>query len=367
MKVLLLTNSIGFGGVEKNVAFLANNLTARGHEVCVLNYNSIGDYINNLQQIFHDQVHLLNYDRKNEGKLNRLYKIIYTYRQTRLFSPDVIVGFTAFPSYVAKIVSVLTGVPSVMTERGNPYVTINKKHLPSLIELCVINQSAGGVFQIEGAAKFFSKGLQSRACIIPNPISLKNVPNIKPFAEREKSIVSVGRLHNFQKRYDIMFKAFARFLKTHPDWILKLYGDGAANDKQEIFQYCVEEGIVDNVRFLGVSNAPTEDIVSDGIFVITSDFEGISNSLLEAMAVGLPCVSTDCDPGGARMLITDRVNGRIVPKGDYNAIADALNEYVENQDLADLCGNKARLVTSSFDSELIVNKWESYLFKIIGK
>lgn len=141
-----------------------------------------------------------------------------------MFRPDVIVGFTAFSSYSAKIVSILTGVPSIMTERGNPYVTINLKNILSRIELFFINRSKGGVFQIEGAAKFFSEKLQDRSAIIPNPIFVKSSIDVDSFCKRDKTIVSVGRSDNYQKRYDVMIKAFEIFSKQHPDWTLRLVG-----------------------------------------------------------------------------------------------------------------------------------------------
>lgn len=366
MRILFLTNSIGFGGAEKIVAFVANGLKRHGHNISIINFNSIGNYINTNQQIFEKGINIYTFESNNiTTLLLRLRKIWFTYDIAKKNQPDILVGFTSFPNYVAKIVGALLHVPSIMSERGNPYITINKKNIHSLMELAVINRSAGAVFQIDGAAKFYSSKLQKRGIIIPNPIFIKE--DIKPigFSDREKTVVSVGRLDNEQKRYDIMIKAFAIFTQKFPDWTLKLYGDGP--DVNLIKHWCKDAGIEEKVKFMGVSKRPMADINNAGMFLITSDFEGISNSLLEAMAIGLPCVSTDSMPGGARMLIENRKNGLLVPIQDIKAIAKAMCEYVENPQLANICGVNAKNVILRFNPEQILDKWEKYLESIHAK
>ena len=98
--------------------------------------------------------------------------------------------------------------------------------------------------------------------------------------------------------------------------------------------------------------------------MITSDFEGISNSLLEAMAVGLPCVSTDSTPGGARMLIRNRENGLLCPIRDPNSIADALSEFADNPFLAEQCGRCAKSVLKEYAPSRLIDLWEQYISKV---
>lgn len=365
MKIVFITNSIGFGGAEKMIAFVANGMSSRGHKVCLVNYNSIGSYINDNQQFISEDIELHNFKTTRKGRISRLQKIRFTTSIVRDFNADVIVCFTAFPSYVGKIVSLITGVPSIMAERGNPYITINKKNLASLFELFFINQSAGGVFQISGAAKFFSKRLQEKGTIIPNPIFIKDEVEQIAFQNREKCIVSVGRLDNEQKRYDIMIKAFAIFSKRYPEWTLKLYGHGS--DVDLIKKWCKDEGVDEKVLFMGLSKHPMIDTNNAGMFLITSDYEGISNALLEAMAIGLPCVSTDSTPGGARMLINNMENGLLAPVGDPQKIADAMALFACNPTFAAKCGEAAKKVITRFDPTTTLDRWENYLIKISMK
>ena len=365
MRIVFLTNSIGFGGAEKMMAFVANGMAKKGHQVSVVNFNSIGDYVNENMQSFETGVEINNFNTHKSGRITRILKIKYSIKVVKKFNADVMVCFTAFPSYVGKIVSLITGVPSIMSERGNPYITINKKNLASLFELFFINRSDGGVFQISGAAKFFSKRLQKKGIIIPNPIFIKDEVEPIDFQDREKSIVSVGRLDNEQKRYDIMIKAFAIFSKRYPEWTLKLYGHGS--DVELIKQWCKDEGVAEKVLFMGLSKHPMIDTNNAGMFLITSDYEGISNSLLEAMAIGLPCVSTDSTPGGARMLINNKENGLLVPVGDPQKIADAMALFACNPTFASKCGEAAKEVITRFDPTLTLDRWENYLMKISKK
>lgn len=365
MRIVFITNSIGFGGVEKNVGFVANGLSDRGHNVCIVNFNSIGEYINENQTPISERIKVHTFHTTSKSKITRLQKIWFATKIVKKNRADVMVCFTTFPSYAGKVVSLLTGIPSIMSERGNPYKTINKKNLPSLIELMVVNKSAGGVFQIQGAANFFSKGLQKRAVIIPNPIFVKDKVEPVVYHEREKCIVSVGRLDNEQKRYDIMIKAFAIFGKQYPEWKLKLYGKGP--DLDLIKKYCIDEGVADKVMFMGLSKHPMTETNKAGMFLITSDYEGISNALLEAMAIGLPCVSSDSEPGGARMLIDNMKNGILAPVGDPEKIANAMALFACNPHFAAECGERAKDVLKRFEPTLTLDKWENYLTKIVKK
>ena len=120
----------------------------------------------------------------------------------------------------------------------------------------------------------------------------------------------------------------------------------------------------DSVVLKGVTHNSMTDLSKEGMYIITSDFEGISNALLEAMAVGLPVISTDHSPGGARMLIKDHENGLLVPMRNPEALAAALCEYAENPALAEQCGRAAKYVLDAFSPENIIDMWEKYFIDI---
>ena len=277
---------------------------------------------------------------------------------------DIIIGFNFFPNCIASTVGKQLRIPSVMAERVDPASTAGKgivyKFLRGLVESC-----DGGVFQTEGAMVQYGKGLQKRGTVIPNPVFVNGDEPYIPYSEREKTVVSVGRFDNYQKRYDVMIDAFGKFFETHPEYVLKLYGNGP--DETKIREWAAASPVAEKIRFMGMTTQPMKDISTDGMFIITSDFEGISNALLEAMAVGLPCVSTDHNPGGARLLITHGENGLLAPMGDADALALALSNFADDPALAEKCGYAARGVTERFHPDRIIDAWEKYLLSIAEK
>lgn len=356
MKILFITNSLGFGGAEKMLTFVANSLAQRGHNVGIANLNAVPSYVNTHRRAVDDAISV--YTLEREGQVSNKANFKFILKIAKAQKPDIIIGFTEYPNLYAKMAGAVLGIPSIMSERGDPArtaVTTLKNKL--VIEL--INRSKGGVFQTEGAKNFYGRGLQKRGKVIPNPIFINDeIPSVN-YAEREKTVVSVGRLDNEQKRYDVMLDAFKIFSDKHPDYILKLYGKGS--DEEAIRNWAVERNLENKVRFMGLTTQPMVDIARDGMFLITSDYEGISNSLLEAMAVGLPCVSTDHTPGGARLLIQSGENGLLAPIGDAQGLADAMGRFAEDAQLAEKCGERAKEVVTRFAPDRIIDMWEEYL------
>lgn len=358
-RVLFITNSISFGGASKMLCYVAESLASRGHRVVIVNLKTTENVTEYERTIA--GVELVTLDAVPNGKNRHIYRISKIKNIAQEKHSDVVIGFTTFPNMYATIVSKFLHIPSIISERGDPNRTIGNSVKDKIVKL-IINRSRGGVFQTDGAKEFYGKGLQKRSIVIPNPIFIKGeIPQI-PYSQRKKTVVSVGRLDNEQKRLDIMLKSFSIFAKAHPEYILKLYGRGT--QEAEIKQWCVDLGIQNKVKFMGLTTQPMQDIACDGMFLITSDYEGISNSLLEAMAVGLPCVSTNHTPGGARLLIQDHENGLLAPIADTEAIAKAMSEFADNPKLAERCGKKARDVVNRFEPSKIIDMWEAYIDKV---
>lgn len=358
-KILFVTNSIGYGGAEKMMNFVCSALAAESWEVTILNLNTVSEDISTLKQKFPAGVNVVSLTEvKGNRHLAAVRQIVKLIKEK---GAEAVIAFTMFPNFYAKIASLITGVPSIMSERGDPGRTITRSFKDRLM-LWFINRSKGAVFQTPQAGAFYSKGLQRRGTVIPNPIFLSKAASVAEHTQREKTIVSVGRFQNIQKRIDVMLKAFQIFSAKHPEYILKMYGSG---EDEYVAELCRELGIADKVKLMGSVSDPSSKICNDGMFVITSDYEGIPNALLEAMAVGLPVVSTDCTPGGARMLIQDGVNGLLVPCGNPQAVADALGKYADDSDFAEACGANARNVLVDYAPDRISRLWINYISSII--
>lgn len=344
------------------LTFVANSLQAKGHNISIVNLDAVPNYVNTHRRSVDKNITI--YELENGSDKTAKQKICFALKAVKKENANIIIGFTEMPNAIARIVGFTLGIPSIMSERGDPMRTgVGKGSLKNNLVLKIINSSKGGVFQTEGARDYYGRGLRKRGVVIPNPIFVTGeIPHVD-HDKREKSVVAVGRLDNFQKRYDVMLDAFKLFSDKHSDYVLKLYGKG--NDEELINSWVCEKGLSDKVKFMGLATQPMQDICHDGMFIITSDYEGISNSLLEAMAVGLPCVSTDHTPGGARLLITDHENGLLAPVEDAEKLSLAMCEFADNPDLAKKCGDNAKDVINRFDPDKIIDMWESYIKKLI--
>ena len=148
-------------------------------------------------------------------------------------------------------------------------------------------------FQTADGIGYFPAAIAKKAVIIPNPIDA-SIPQ-RYEGERAKKIVTVGRLHS-QKNQALLLEAFSDFRAARTDYTLHIYGEGELEEKLKA--YAVELGLGDSVVWHGFSARVKEEIADSRMFVLSSDFEGISNSMLEALAMGIPTISTDCPIGG---------------------------------------------------------------------
>ncbi len=185
-------------------------------------------------------------------------------------------------------------------------------------------------FQTVNGIAYFPKDIAKKAVVIPNPIDADLPQRFE--GERGKKIVTVGRLHK-QKNQALLLSAFADFRKQCTGYRLHIYGEGELED--QLKHLAGELGIEKDVVWHGFSKRVKEEIVDSRMFVLSSDFEGISNSMLEALAMGIPTISTDCPIGGARVYMEEGVSGLLVPVGDRRALAEAMIQVAEDDALAE--------------------------------
>lgn len=193
------------------------------------------------------------------------------------------------------------------------------------------------VCQTQDAADAFPGAIRKKAQVIPNPVE---IGKMRPWpGEREKRVVAVGRLEP-QKNHKLLLHAFSAFHALHPEYTLELYGRGTL--ETELLRLAAELEIDECVIFRGFSGKVREEIRGAAMYVLSSDYEGISNSMLEAMLLGIPVIATDCPCGGSRTYIKDRVNGLLVPVGDETALADAMKCLAEDKQLGSRLGREAQ-------------------------
>lgn len=337
------------GGAERVVSVLSKYFAENGNKVTICLFNN-----KTMEYALPESVTVDTSFIKGKRGLSKAIERIKELRKLMKDKPEAVFVsfFTMFNLYLlgAKI-----GMKRrvIVSERLDPKKSMSNKEFLFPLRNILYKKAHKIVFQTQEAKEFFPKKVQEKGIIIPNPLR-EGLP--EPFeGEREKKIVSFGRLEP-QKNYAMLLRAFEKFSKIHPDYTLVLYGQGKLED--ELKKQAEAAGIADKVVFAGFSKNVHENILNAAAFVLPSDYEGLSNSMLEAMAIGLPVICTDCPPGGAKMFINSGENGLLVPVGDSNATCEAMCYMVENPKEADLMGKKAHGVKTELETKRICKAWE---------
>lgn len=357
-KVLFVASDLSYGGAEKMLCFVAESLAKRGMKVAIANMQEVHD---NSRQIS-DEITVYRLESSEKRFIEKIEKFRELQKCVRDYRPDIIISFKTVQNTLASLVGKVMNIPVIISERGDP-TKENLRRLRTRLHWLAINAADGAVFQTTGAQAYFEPRLIQKSIVIPNPVEVSEKTQKSDY--EEKAVVSFGRLENYQKRYDIMLEAFRLFSIKQPDYVLKLYGTGP--DEAQIRKWCKELNLDDKVKFMGYSGKPGSMLCRGNIFLITSDFEGISNALLEAMAAGYPVVSTDSSPGGARMVITDRENGRLVPVQNPALIAEALTEFATNKAMYENCAHNAVKVVDRFSQTRIADEWYQYVQEVLTR
>ena len=205
--------------------------------------------------------------------------------------------------------------------------------------------------------EYFQKRFKN-VYVINNPV-MPGLPH--PYSgERKKVIVNFCRMTP-QKNLSVLLEAFQKFHNEYPEYILKIFGNtqekAEAEEKNKLVGRISDLKLADCAFILPPVPDVHEKIIDSAMFVSSSDYEGLSNTMLEAMAIGLPCVCTDCLGGGTREVMVDHENGLIVPMKDPESMYRAMKEYVENQELAEKCSMNAARIRDRLSVEKITQQW----------
>ena len=348
-KVAFIIPQIGKGGAERVAVHIANTLVERGHYVEIYTILS-GDVhypINKSIRHFY-----LNVEEKN--KLVRIYKRHSVLRKLLKASPcETIISFDRNYGLFS---SLGLNKKIIASERNDPYSN-DKSLFEKIYRDWIYNKSDVIVFQTEYAQGYFSKSIKDKSVIIPNPISTDILP--EPYiGVREKNICAIGRLVE-QKNFNLLIDSFNDFHKVYGDYTLSIFGEGPLLD--ELTKKVISYGLEDYVLFKGYCTDVLNELNKSSMFVSSSDYEGISNAMLEALAIGVPTICTDCPAGGAKMSITDHVNGLLVPVGEKESLTKAMIEIVENNEQTQSFSSESIKIRDRFNADIIVDLWEGLL------
>ncbi len=280
----------------------------------------------------------------------------------KALQPDLILSFIGKNNIMALSTATKDGFKVVVSVRADPEWEYPTTSLKAGM-LATFGKASGIIVQSNGAKERFPKYIQKKCVILPNSMDASFV-RTRYAGEREKKIVMVGRLHE-NKNQALVMDAFKEATKERfNDYKLVFYGDGP--DRLKLQHKAISLGIDDRVEFKGDVKHVAEHIEKAKLFILASGHEGMPNSLIEAMSLGLACISTDCPCGGPRDLIKDDINGLLVPVGDVTAMKDAIVKVLENDAYANNLGIAATKVQKRFAPDVANAMWKEYFDEIMG-
>lgn len=355
MKLVFITPGMTFGGAERVISILANIWCDMGHEV------SIFITATNRPPVYklNDKISVEYYSDFNESGVSH-FKLISAIRSfVDNEKPDCVFSFMNDVCAYTILALIGRNIPIIYSERNDPNKT-NQSKVNKIFRKIVEFGASHVVFQTEGAKECYSKQVQRKSSIILNPVELNRIPDRNKEDINYSEIVTVARLEP-QKNQELLIDAFSLVSKKHQDIVLKIYGEGSLKNK---LQNKIDKlGLKNRVLLMGAKQDVLECIKESYFFVLTSDFEGLPNSLIEAMCMGIPCISTDCSPGGARQLLGDD-RGLIVPCGGKERLAEAINMYLEQRHIAMQYGEEAYKLRDEIESHTVAKQWINLIEKI---
>lgn len=272
--------------------------------------------------------------------------------------PDLVIAFGKSANYRA--VPAAKGIcPVLVSVRNDPKVDYAGR-VNALFCRRFLYKADGCVFQTQEAKEFFSLKLQRKSRIILNPINEKYLHVDVP-AARRNVIVNVARIAA-QKNQVLLIRAFAGLTQRLPDYELHIYGSDSGDGTKKALDQVIEElHLEEKVVFCGSSDRLEQEIADCALFVLSSDYEGLPNALMEAMAMEMPVIATDCPCGGAAMVIKDGVNGLLVPVGDCPSLTAEMEKILGDPEYARRIGTKAGEIREIANGDVIYGQWKDYV------
>jgi glycosyltransferase involved in cell wall biosynthesis len=358
-KVLFYINAINGGGAERVMVNLSSSFVQYGYNVIfVTSYFDQWEYPleASVKRISLEKTEIV--QSRLKKNFTRISKLRFICKKER---PDVVISFMAEPNYRALIATLGLHIKNIISVRNDPKREY-KGWIGKLLAKYLLPVADGCVFQTEEAQGGFPRRLQNKSTIIFN--SVKDDFYRVHHAPLCGRIVTCGRLEE-QKNHKMLIKSFALIADKYPEVQLLIYGEGRL--REELIKFISEEGLSQHVKLMGTSDDIPTVLREAEIFVLSSDYEGMPNALMEALAVGVPCVSTDCPCGGPHVLIEHGINGLLVPVGDEKKMAEAMDRLLRNKEYAEILGSKARERACAYRADYVFEKWRNYVERVIEK
>ena len=290
---------------------------------------------------------------KNLERIYRLRKIL------KKEKPELAISFMRGPNL--RLLTAATGLNcrTIVSVRNDPEREYGNSHIWRRVANRMFRKADGCVFQTEDAMQYFLPCIREKSRVIYNPVS-------DSFYNRERSknphgIVTFCRLAP-QKNLEMLIDAFAMVAEKFPNEQLEIYGDGQM--RGELEQYIQTRGLRGRIKIYGNTTEVGARLSEARLFVLSSDYEGMPNAMMEAMATGTPVIATDCPCGGPRALLVSQPQGILVPCGDTGQLARGMDKVLGDKLLQEQMGKAARERAEVFREPVVCKQWEEYCLEV---
>lgn len=347
--IVFVLPTLGKGGAERVVSELANEMIERNYQISILLLDkNVVEYSLNAKI----NVEFLAYD-PTLGSIKRTWKRIGLLRRTiKKYDTDVVFSFLTSANILSCFACRGLRSRLIVSERSDPSCNCSKK--ADKLRKFAYRYADGFVFQTKQAKAWFSKAIQNRSAVIKNPLNPK-LPQIRQTWHKE--IVTASRLEK-SKNIEMLIDAFAMLAEIDSTYKLKIFGNGSY--EAQLKQYVEMKACKDNILFMGMDHDWHHQVLDASLFVLSSNYEGLSNSLMEALAIGLPCIATDDPNGGARSIIEHNTNGQLVPIKDIEALFHAMCHILNDNELKAHYSNNASNLKTSCSLSHICDEWLAF-------
>ncbi len=342
-RIAVISHSAGNGGAERVATLVANNFVKEGHDVSFYAIHS------DLREYYLDEKVKYEYcDVKQSGVAGQFLRSVKLAQWIKKNRIEVMVSLV----YNEGIFLVGNrSLKKIYSLRNDPTKFYNSG-INKLLRNKVYADADYVVFQTPDARDYFGDDVKEHGILIANPLKeglpYWNQENYK------KEIVVACRI-NKQKNLFMLLEAFKKVCEVRDDYKLAIYGEGEL--KEVLISFADSLGIGELVEFRGYTNEIHSIMANSAIYVSSSDYEGISNSMIEALAIGIPSVCTDCPVGGARMFIKNGESGFLTPVGDSEAMAEKLLLLMDSEELKIKFSTESRKIREELSEEKIYSKW----------
>lgn len=368
MRLTFVVSSLACGGGERSAVLLAQGLIEKGHKISLITFEGhetdFYEVPNGVQRVS------LNFNKKSPtilhaiwNNINRLNKLR---REIITSQPDIVISFLDVVNILTLLSLINSPYPIIVSEQNNPAMsTQNFWKIWSNLRKFSYLFAAKVVSSSQGVDEYFTWLSTDKRLVIYNPLASINteVDNnilIQGVDPKKNWTIAMGRL-TYQKGFDILLLAFAQIANKHSDWQLIILGEGELRKELEILRDSL--GLSQKVIFPGIIKNPFSILKSSKLFVLSSRFEGFGNVLIEAMACGLPVISTNCQ-SGPREIIKDGFDGILVPNEDVLSLSKEIDFLMFDEQERRRLGNNAYITAKRFSLDNIVCTWEKLIYEV---